>query len=109
MLESLLGSICKEKVLIFILCREEGYAREIAKFYEIPLTPVINQLKKLESSSIIFARSQGRTKVYKFNPRYQFLPELKKLLEKAVSFYPQELQQELLYNRRRPRRSNKAL
>lgn len=109
MLESLFGSIYKEKILIFILCREEGYAREIAKFYGIPLTPIINQLKNLESSSIIFAQSQGRTKVYKFNPRYQFLPELKKLLEKAVSFYPQELQQELLYNRRRPRRSNKPL
>ncbi len=109
MLEGLFSSIYKEKILTFILCREKGYAREIARFYDIPLTPLINQLKNLESGTVLFAQAQGRTKMYKFNPRYPFLSELKKLLEKVVNFYPEELQQRLLYNRSRPRRSNKPL
>ena len=109
MIESLIGSVNKEKILVFLQCREEGYAREIAKFYEISLTPVINQLKLLEAGNVLFTKLQGRTKLYKFNPRYPFLKELRNLLEKVVSFYPENLIKELQYNRRRPRRSNKPL
>lgn len=109
MLEGLFGSIYKERILMFIFCREQGYAREMAVFYDIALTPIINQLKNLESGSVVFAQSQGRTKIYKLNPRYPFLQELKNLLEKALQFYPQDLKKKLLYNRRRPRKSNKPL
>ena len=109
MIESLVGTLNKERVLVFLLCREEGYAREIAEFYKIPLTPVINQLKILENGSIIYAQLRGRTKIYEFNPRYPFLEELKNLIEKVVSFYPEEIIKELQYNRRRPRRTNKIL
>ncbi len=109
MLESLFGSATKEKILIYIFCREEGYGREIAGFFRIPLSPVLQQLKKLEAGNVLFARTKGRTKVYKFNPRFPFLQELKSLLEKAVSFYPEEITQQLYYDRRRPRKSNKEL
>jgi hypothetical protein len=34
MLEPLLGSTNAERVLIFILARNEGYAREIARFFD---------------------------------------------------------------------------
>jgi hypothetical protein len=47
--------------------------------------------------------------VYTFNPRYAILEELKALLEKALSFYPKELREELLLNRRRPRLRGKPL
>ena len=109
MLEALFGSITKEKVLLYILCRAEGYPREIAKFFGIPLNTVAKQLKKLETDNVLYAQLQGKTKIYRFNPRYPFLPELKDLLEKALTFYPQDLQKQLLYNRRRPRRSDKPL
>lgn len=49
MLESLFGSAIKEKVLIYIFCREEWYGREIAGFFKIPLSPVLQHLKKLEA------------------------------------------------------------
>jgi len=51
----------------------------------------------------------GRTRIYEFNPKYQFLGELKPLLEKALSFYPKEIQENLIMNRRRPRRRNKHI
>jgi predicted transcriptional regulator len=109
MLEALLGSVNKEKVLIYIFSRESGYAREIAEFYNISLTSVVNQLKKLEEGNVIYAQMQGRTKVYKFNLRFPFLKELKSLLEKVLEFYPEKMMEQLKYNRKRPRRSNKPV
>lgn len=109
MLESLVGSLNREKVLVFIIARQEGYAREIARFYDTDLDPIQKQLDKLEQGSVLYSRMIGRTRLYAFNPRYALLPELKALLEKTVSFYPKELQDRLLENRRRPRRRGKPL
>ena len=109
MLEVLLGSINAEQILIFLLCREEGYAREIARFYNTVLSPIQNQLNKLEENGVLISKLSGRTRNYSFNPRYPFLLELRNLLDKALSFYPEELKTALLYNRRRPRRRNKPL
>ena len=109
MLESLLGSTNCERVLMFLTARNEGYAREIARFFETGLGPVQKQLEKLEAGGVLFSRLAGRTRIYAFDPRYPFLQELKKLLEKALSFYSEELREELLMNRRRPRRRGKPL
>ena len=109
MLEALLGSINAERILIFLFCRDEGYARKIARFYNTDLSPIQNQLNKLEENSVLVSKLSGRTRNYSFNPRYPFLQELRNLLNKALSFYPEELKTVLLYNRRRPRRRNKPI
>lgn len=109
MIESLLGSKNAERVLIYILAREEGYAREIAGFYKTDLKSIQMQLDKFEKSGVLVSRAVGRTRPYVFNPRYPFLKELKNLLEKALSFYSDEEQEELKMNRRRPRARGKAL
>ena len=109
MIESLLGSKNAERVLMYIFAREQGYAREIASFYNTDLKSIQNQLDKFERSGILASRSVGRTRPYVFNPRYPFLKELKGLLEKAFSFYSAEQQEELVMNRRRPRARGKSL
>jgi predicted transcriptional regulator len=109
MLEALLGSAKKENVLIFIECRGKGYAREIAKFYNIPLTPVQSQLKNLEAGGVIYGVYEGKTLIYRFNPRYPFIAELRTLLNKVIEFYPEEIKRELLYDRKRPRRTGKPI
>ena len=109
MIEVLLGSKNAERVLLFIFTRDEGYAREIAAFYETDLKPIQMQLDKFEKSEVLVSRSIGRTRPYEFNPRYPFLTELKALLEKALSFYPAKEQEELTMNRRRPRAKGKTL
>jgi hypothetical protein len=109
MLEYLFGSISTERVLIFLFAREEGYAREISRFYETEFNSVYQQLSKLEFGGVIVSRKAGNTRLYRFNPRYPFLKELKSLLEKVLSFYPQEEREKLIMNRRRPRRSGKPL
>lgn len=109
MIESLLGSKSAERVLIYILAREEGYAREIASFYKTDLKSIQMQLDKFEKSGVLVSRTVGRTRPYVFNPRYPFLNEVKALLEKALSFYPESEREELVTNRRRPRARGKAL
>lgn len=109
MLEPLLGSRNRERVLLFLYARGEGYPREMARFFQTDLDPIRKQLVKLELGGILYSRLAGRTRLFAFNPRYPFLAELKKLLEKTLSFYPEKDQDELLLNRRRPRRRGKPL
>ena len=107
LLEPILGSANRERVLIYLQGRDEGYAREIARFFETDLSPVQDQLERLEAGGIIVSKEMGRTVLYRFNPRYAFLKELRNLLEKTISYYPDETQERLLMNRRRPRRRGK--
>jgi hypothetical protein len=109
MIESLLGSKNAERVLIYIFARGEGYAREIASFYRTDLKSIQMQLDKFEKSGVLVSREVGRTRPYVFNPRYPFLSEVKALLEKVLSFYPESEREELVMNRRRPRARGKVL
>jgi hypothetical protein len=109
MLEPLLGSKGSEKVLIFMAARAEGYAREISRFFEVDLYTIQNQLNKLELGGILASQMKGRTRIYTFNPRYPFLKELKAILDKALTYYPEEERDKLVMNRRRPRRRGKTL
>lgn len=109
LLQPILGSETAELVLIFIFAREQGYAREIARFFGIDLRGVQVQLEKFEFGGVLASKTVGKTRVFVFNPRYAFLRELKLLLEKTLFYYPQELQEKLLMNRRRPRRTGKPL
>ena len=70
---------------------------------------IYNQLDKLEAGGVLRSRTIGSTRLYSFNPRYPVLKELKNLLEKVLSLYPEEKREELLMNRRRPRRRGNQL
>ena len=109
MLEPVLGSVSCERVLMFILARQEGYGREIARFFDTDLTPIQKQLDKLELGGVLVSRTAGRTRLYEFNPRYPFLEEIRNLLQRALSFYSEEEREQLLMTRRRPRRRGKPL
>jgi len=109
MLMPLLGSENRERVLVFISARDQGYAREIARFFDTDLYGIQKQLDKMESGGVLVSRTVGRTRLYQFNPRYPFLTELKGLLNKALSFYPDDVREALLMDRRRPRRRDKPL
>jgi DNA-binding transcriptional ArsR family regulator len=107
MLEPLLGSRNAERTLVYLHARQEGYAREIARYFGADPDSIQKQLRKFEAGGVLAAKSVGRSRVYSFNPRYPFLKQLKALLEKALAFYTQEERERLLLNRRRPRRGGK--
>jgi len=109
MFESIVGSKSSEQVFIFLVARQEGYATEIANFFDAELYAIQKQLERLENSDVLVSRKVGRTRVYQFNPRYPFLKELRSLLEKVLSCYPDDIKEALLMNRRRPRKRDKPL
>ena len=109
MLEPLLGSQTEERVLVYLYGLGEGYPRQMARFWNAPFSPVQKQLQRLEAGGIIYSRQVGRTRLYRFSPRYAFLKELKALLEKALTFYPKDQRRALLVSRRRPRMAGKPL
>jgi hypothetical protein len=99
MLESILGSRSCEYALIYIFARDGGYSREIAKFYEVDSSSIGRQLEKLEYNGVLRSKKYGKTLVYRFNPRYYFLSELKALLNKALKAYPDKEYEKLIMNR----------
>ena len=109
MLESILDNKTKERILFTLLVKKELYARDMASTLKTSLSPVQNQLKKLEKGGVVVSRLKGRTRLYSFNPRYPFLKELEALLAKAMVFVPAK-EKERYYNPRlRPRRAGKPL
>ena len=109
MLEAIFGTKSRELTLQYLLVFNEGYAREIAKYFDITLPSIQNQLKHFEAHGVALSKMSGRTKVYFLNPRYAFLSELTALLEKARLFYKPELKEKLEMQRMRPRRLGKPL
>jgi hypothetical protein len=109
MLEKIFGSKNREKVLFYILGRKEGYAREIAVYYNSSLSPIQKQLDNLEAASVLASKLAGKTRIYFFNARYPFINELTALLKKAIDFLPKDERDKLLINRTRPRRRGKPL
>jgi len=109
MLEPLLGSQVAEKALMYLYCRGEGYPRQMARDCAGTLSAMQKQLDRLENGGILYSRNLGRVRLYRFNPRYPFLAELKALLEKALLFYPADERQSLLTARERPRRAGKPI
>ena len=110
MLEVLLGSKNAERVLQFLLARNNAYAREIALFYDVSPSVIKNQLEKFEIGNIIVGRDIGNIRVYELNQRNPFINELTALLLKARTTYePQERARLVRKDRSRPRSKNKPL
>ena len=109
MLQAIVGSASAEKVLLFMTARKSGYALEITKTFGTPVTPIKNQLERMEREGMLVVNNVGRTKVYTFNSCFQFLDEVTNLGEKTLSFLPNPIRDNLIFNRCRPRREGKPL
>ena len=109
MLAKLLGSLNKERVLIYLAGRDRGYAREIARFFAAPVSPIQLAMDNLEAAGVIVSRDVGNTREYEFNPTYPACNELIALLDRALSLYPAKMRDDLLLARSRPRRKGKPL
>jgi len=109
MLAELFGSKNRERVLQYIVTNKQGYAKEIADFYESAVDPIKKQLERLELGGILVSQTVGRTRLFMLNPRYAFKNELEALLKKAQEYYSQAEQERLSMQRKRPRRTDKPL
>ena len=109
MLHKLFGSRTAEMVFYYMLIYKKGYARKISLVFDFSLNPVQKQLLKFEEAGILVSFLEGRTRVFQWNPRYPFLPELQALLEKAYQYLPESEKSKYFKQRTRPRRTGKPL
>ncbi|HJY64132.1 MAG TPA: winged helix-turn-helix domain-containing protein [Ignavibacteria bacterium] len=109
MIEIILGSKNKERVLLYIYARKEGYGLEISRYFNTSLSPIQNQLDNLEKGGVLSSKLIGKTRMYYFNPRYPYLMEISSILEKVIYFLPEDEREKLLIYRKRPRRKGKKL
>lgn len=109
MLVTIFGSSNRERVLLFLHCREEGYAREIARFFKTDLSQTQKQLERLETGGVLYSKAAGKTRIYLYNPRFPFLKELKWMLEKMMIFLPEKEAENLRVIRKRPGYQEKTL
>ncbi|HEX9933870.1 MAG TPA: winged helix-turn-helix domain-containing protein [bacterium] len=97
MIETLFGSINREKVLLFLYFRSQGYAREISRFYNTDLNQIQKQLERLAAGGVLNQKTIGKIRLYSLNPSYTFSPELNAILDRLSTFYP-EFSQGGLFN-----------
>ncbi len=111
MLNLLFGNQTTEYILFYLLRNDHAYARQLATRFSLAINSIQNTLLKLEKANILISYTQGRTRIYTFNPQWPFLSEFKTFLEKAYKYLPKEIQ-EKQYDppkRKRPRRTGKPL
>lgn len=111
MLEDLFGNAVIEKILFYLLINEKCYPSQLRRVFQTPLYSFQRALGRLEKGGVIVNHKEGKTLIYQFNPRYPFLNELKAFLEKAYTFFPEEIRQKYYEPaiRKRPRRLGKPL
>jgi DNA-binding transcriptional ArsR family regulator len=83
LLQTLFGSSSSAGVLAFLATYQRGYASEIARYINADLFAVQNQLSKFERAGLLTSRTEGRTRIYTFNPEHPLRPELIRLIEKS--------------------------
>jgi len=70
---------------------------------------VRKQLLKLENGGIIVGRDVGNLRMFTFNPRHPLREPLGIFLEQVLTLLPEAEKERYFRQRRRPRRTGKAL
>ena len=111
MLEYLFGNANIEKIFFFILINKNCYAAQLSRQFNSSLCPLQKSLQRLERGGILVSFFHGKTRVFKFNPRYPFLMELESFLNKAYTFLPGDIKSKYYESiiRKRPRKTGKPI
>lgn len=109
LLENLFGNQNIEKILFVLNIEGKCYAKQLSDRFGTALNGFQQALRRLERGGVLVSLTEGRTRIYMFNPVYPFLKELRLLTVKAYEYVPQP-QKEKYYEpivRTRPRRAGK--
>jgi len=100
------GSRTRTLILLALRFMEESFPTELARVLDLRLYSVQQALRGLEEDGLVAGRLAGRTRLYRLNPRYFALAELKAYLDRLVE--PEsELASRVAAVRKRPRRAGK--
>lgn len=109
MLEPLMESPTKSKILLYVHTHGESYAREIARALGLYVNAVQYHLLRMEGGGLLYSKFKGKVRLFGINPRYPFRKELAALLERSLAFVPEHERENLYKPRLRPRRTGKPL
>ncbi|MBN2537038.1 winged helix-turn-helix transcriptional regulator [candidate division WOR-3 bacterium] len=73
------------RVLTYLLRSGETWPRQLARDIDCDVYAVQSQLARLAAGKVVSSRRQGRMKLYRLNPAYPLLPELRALLERSAA------------------------
>lgn len=102
------GGTARTRALLALELLNESYPRELARLLTSSLAGVQQALGSLERDNMVAARSVGRTRLYRINPRYFARQELEAYLRRLLDS-ESELKRRASVLRRRPRRTGKPL
>src|SRR6267143_5534341 len=95
------GGQARTLVLLALSLLDESFPRELARLLEVSLNGVQQALRGLEVDGLVAARSAGRTRLYRLNPRYFARDELLDYL-KRLAVAETELLERTARLRKRP-------
>src|SRR5919201_2994536 len=102
------GGQGRTRALLGLRLLEESYPRELARVLLMPLSSVQKALVSLELDGLVAARSVGRTRLYRLNPRYFAADALLTYLSRLIE--PEDvLRSRVASLRRRPRRRGQPM
>jgi DNA-binding transcriptional ArsR family regulator len=102
------GGQTRTRVLLALRLLDDSYPRELARVLDVSLNGVQVALRGLERDGLVAARTAGRTRLFRLNPRYFAREELQRYLLRLTG--PEDhLQARVAELRRRPRRPGKPM
>jgi DNA-binding transcriptional ArsR family regulator len=106
MTSSPFGGQARTRVLLALRLLDESYPRELARVLGLPLSGVQMAVRGLERDGLVAARTAGRMRLVRLNPRYFAREELQRYLL-VLAAADAALQDRVAEMRRRPRASGK--
>ena len=100
------GGTARTRVLVALHLLEESYPRELARVLGASLSGVQRALLGLERDGLVAARTVGRMRLFRFDPRYFALRELRVYVMK-LALAETAIESRIASLRRRPRRTGK--
>jgi hypothetical protein len=108
-LEGILGNRSAAQVLLFLEAYGSGHALRIADTYEVSVSPIQRQLRRLEMSGVLLSRTVGQTRLFEFNMRNPTVRNLRTFLAEELALLPEAEVKKYYRQRQRPRRTGKRL
>lgn len=106
-LEAIFGNRSAAQTLLFIEAYGSGHPSRIASTYDVPLTGVYRQMRRLEANGVLVSRTVGRTRLFEFNTRNPTVRRLREFLAAELEALPEEESKRYYRQRQRPRRTHK--
>jgi predicted transcriptional regulator len=108
-LDAIFGNRSAAQALLFIEAYGSGHALRIADTYEVPVSSIQRQLRRLESDGVLVSRTVGRTRLFEFNMRNPTVRNLRAFLVQELELMPEAELKAFYRQRQRPRRTGKRL